>query len=35
MDDTSGEENPCREFIVNNAGKIETTFIPDGTMVNT
>ena len=25
MDDTSGEENPYRELIVNNAGKIETT----------
>ena len=23
MDDNSGEENPCRELIVNNAGKIE------------
>ena len=26
MDDTSGEENPYRELIVNNASKIETTF---------
>ena len=25
MDDTSGNENPYRELIVNNAGKIETT----------
>ena len=25
MDDTSGDENPYRELIVNNAGKIETT----------
>ena len=25
MDDTSGVENPYRELIVNNAGKIETT----------
>ena len=25
MDDTSGEENPYRELIVNNAGKTETT----------
>ena len=24
MDDTNGNENPCRELIVNNAGKIET-----------
>ena len=24
MDDTSGDENPYRELIVNNAGKIET-----------
>ena len=26
MDDTSGNENPYRELMVNNAGKIETTF---------
>ena len=25
MDDTSGDENPYRELIVNNTGKIETT----------
>ena len=25
MDDTSGDENPYKELIVNNAGKIETT----------
>ena len=25
MDNTSGDENPYRELIVNNAGKIETT----------
>ena len=25
LDDTSGNENPYRELIVNNAGKIETT----------
>ena len=25
MDDTSGDENPYRELIVNKAGKIETT----------
>ena len=25
MNDTSGNENPYRELIVNNAGKIETT----------
>ena len=25
MDDTSGDENPYRELIVNNAGKIENT----------
>ena len=25
MDDTSGDKNPYRELIVNNAGKIETT----------
>ena len=25
MDDTSGDENPYRELIVNNAGKVEST----------
>ena len=25
MDDTSGDENPYRELIVNNAAKVETT----------
>ena len=25
MDDTNGDENPYRELIVNNAGKIDTT----------
>ena len=25
MDDNSGDENPCSELIVNNAGKIEST----------
>ena len=25
MDDTSGDENPYKELILNNAGKIETT----------
>ena len=25
MDNTSGDENPYRELIVNNAGKIENT----------
>ena len=26
MDDNSGDKNPYRELIVNNAGKIENTF---------
>ena len=33
MDDDNGEVNPYREFIVNNAEKIDTKN-PDGTMVN-
>ena len=28
MDDTSGDKNPYRELIVNNAGKIENTLSP-------
>ena len=35
MDNTSGDENMYRELIVNNAGKIETTFISDGKVVDT
>ena len=34
MADTSGDENPYRELIVNNTGKIEST-ISDRIMVNT
>ena len=36
MDDTSGETNPYKELIVNNAEKIEPlmTQDTDGTMVN-
>ena len=33
MDDNSGDKNPYRELIINNADKIEY-IIPDGTMVN-
>ena len=33
MDDNSGDENPYRDLIVNNADKIEYV-IPDGTVVN-
>ena len=34
MDDNSGDKNPYRELIVNNAGKIEKCIIPNGTMAN-
>ena len=34
IDDNSGDKNPYRELIVNNAYKIENTLIPDGTMVD-
>ena len=35
MDDDSGEVNPYRELVVNNAEKIEMQKTPDGTVVNT
>ena len=35
MDDDSGEVNPYRELVVNNAEKIENAKNPDGTVVNT
>ena len=34
IDDNSGDENPYRELIVNNAYKIEKYIIPDGTMAD-
>ena len=34
MDNTSGDENPYRELIVNNASKIENMLSQNGTMVN-
>ena len=35
MDDESGEVNPYRECVVNNAEKIENAKNPYGTVVNT
>ena len=35
MDDDSGEVNPYKELVVNNAEKIEMQKTPDGTVVNT
>ena len=35
MDDDSGEVNPYRELVVNNAEKIGMQKNPDGTVVNT
>ena len=35
MDDDSGEVNPYRELVVNNAEKIEMQKTTDGTVVNT
>ena len=29
MDDNSGDENPYRELIVNNAGKVESMLLPN------
>ena len=34
IDDNSGDENPYRELIVNNAYKIENTLSPNGTVVD-
>ena len=34
MDNNSGDENPYREHIVNNAGKNRKHVIPNGTVVN-
>ena len=34
IDDNSGDENPHRELIVNNACMIKKHIISDGTMVN-
>ena len=34
MDDYNGDKNLYRELIVNDASKIESTLISDGTVVN-
>ena len=34
MDDNSGDENPYKKLIVNNADRVENATVANGTMIN-